>query len=130
MFAQVDSNIAAICFGAYTLFFAAYTFAHRTPASAVGASGAIFGYLPAAYLPLTVISALDFFKADLWLPAITGLAVLYFIFSIATRAKKDWSAMYRNSALILGTILSFAALLLEKETAGWGFEDSQDSQTK
>ncbi len=59
LFVQNESNHAAVCFAVYTLFFAVYAFAQR-----VGQK-AIFGYLPAAYLPLTIIFALDFFEVDL-----------------------------------------------------------------
>ncbi len=104
------SNHVAICFAVYALFFAAYAFKQRN---------AIFGYLPAVYLPLTILFALDFLEVDAWLPALTVLAVLYFIAGVAIRAKEDWAIMLRNSALTLGTIISFSALLLLKEFGGW-----------
>ena len=105
-----ESNHIAICYAAYTLFFAAYTFAQRR---------AIFGYLPAAYLPLTILFALDHFNLDAWLPAMTVLAVLYFIIRVAVRAREDWAKVFRNSALALGTIMSFTALGSLKEYGGW-----------
>lgn len=114
-----ESNHVAICFAAYTLFFAAYAFAQRAPAPAVGAREAIFGYLPAIYLPLTIIFALDFLEVDAWLPALTALAVLYFILGVAVRAREDWAKVFRNSALTLGAIMSFTALMLLKEYGGW-----------
>ena len=107
---QNESNHAAICFTIYTLFFAAYAFKQRK---------AIFGYLPAAYLPLAILFGLNFLEVDAWLPALTALAVLYFIVGVAVRAKEDWAAALRNSALTLGAIISFSALLLLKEFGGW-----------
>lgn len=107
---QSEANNAAICFGVYTLFFTAYAFAQRK---------AIFGYLPAAYLPLTIIFTLDYFNMDAWLPALTALAVFYFAFGIAIRSQAAWSLMLRNSALALGSILSLTALITLKETGGW-----------
>ena len=52
---QNESNHAAICFTIYTLFFAAYAFKQRK---------AIFGYLPAAYLPLAILFGLNFLEVD------------------------------------------------------------------
>ena len=74
---QNESTHAVICFGVYALFFAAYTFAQRK---------AILGYLPAVYLPLSIIYALNYFNMDAWLPALTALAVLYFIIGVAVRS--------------------------------------------
>ncbi|NOT03570.1 MAG: hypothetical protein HOP27_03110 [Anaerolineales bacterium] len=107
---QNESTHAAICFAVYALFFAAYAFAQRK---------AILGYLPAVYLPLTIIYALNYFNVDAWLPTLTALAVLYFVIGVAVRAKEKWSLVLRNSALALGTILSFTALFLVKESGGW-----------
>lgn len=105
-----ESNHVAICFAAYTLFFAAYTFAQRR---------AIFGYLPATYLPLAILFALDHFNIDVWQPALTGLAVLYFIIGAAIRTREGWAKVFRYSALTLGTLISFTALMQQKEYGGW-----------
>ena len=107
---QSDADRAAICFGALTLFFAAYTLAHRK---------ALLGYIPAAYLPLTILFTFKHFNLDAWPPALTALAVLYFVIGITVRAKETWSLTSRNSALILGTLLSFTALFIQKESGGW-----------
>ncbi|MBE0683035.1 MAG: hypothetical protein IH589_14085 [Anaerolineales bacterium] len=107
---QNESNHAAICFAIYTLFFAAYAYRYHR---------AILGYIPAAYLPLAILFALDFLELDLWLPSLTALAVLYFVVGIAIRSKEEWAIMFRNCALTLGTIISFIALLLLKEFGGW-----------
>lgn len=103
---------AAICFVVYTLFFSAYT---------VKQGKAIFGYLPAAYLPLAIIFTLKHFNSDAWLPVLTALAILYFVIGIAVQAKEEWSVMLRNSALILGTMLSLSALFLFKESNFYGW---------
>ncbi len=105
-----ESGLVAICFAVYTLFFAAYALAQRR---------AIFGYLPAAYLPLTILFALDHFNVDAWLPALTGLAVFYFIIGAAIRARESWAKVFRYSGLVLGVLLSFTALIQQKEFGGW-----------
>lgn len=107
---NIPSGDAAIVFGIYTLASALITGVYRS---------AWLGYIPAATLPLTILFTLDHFDIDAWLPALTGLAVLYFLIGIAVRAKNGWSYMLRNSALILGSLVSFAALIALKETGGW-----------
>jgi len=101
---------AAIGFAVFTIFFSIYTAAQRK---------AVFGYLPAAFLALTVFFTLDHFQLDAWLSALTILAVLYFLSGVVLRSKDSWSWMLRSSALTLGTIISFSALITLKETGGW-----------
>lgn len=105
---------ATIGFAIYTVFFIAYAAVQRKP---------IYAYLPAAYLPLTIFFALKHFNLDVWLPALTGLAILYFAIGYVIRNSQSLITNYqftlRNSALILGTILSFGALITFKETGGW-----------
>ncbi len=101
---------AATGFAVFTIFFILYTAAQRK---------AFYGYIPAAFLALTVFFTLDHFKLDAWLPALTGLAVLYFIIGAAIRSKETWAVMLRYSGLALGTFISFAALFTFKETGGW-----------
>jgi hypothetical protein len=100
----------AVMFGIYTLFFAIYTITRRK---------AVYGYLPTMYLSLTIIFALNYFNVDAWLPALTGLAVLYFIIGAVIRSKETWSRMFRNSALALGAFISLGVLILAKEHSGW-----------
>jgi hypothetical protein len=100
----------AVVFGAYTLFFTVYTIIKRK---------AIHGYLPAMYLPLTILFALDHLDVDAWLPALTGLAALYFISGAIARSYENWSRMLRNSALALGALTTLGALILMKEHGGW-----------
>lgn len=101
---------AAICYGVYTLVFTVVAFVHRRT---------WLGYIPAAALSLTILFALDHFNSGAWLPVLTGLAVLYFVAGYAIRAKEGWSIMLRNSALILGSILSLSALIVTKDGGGW-----------
>ncbi len=103
------SERAVIGFAVLTVFFVIYTAVQRK---------AVYGYLPAAFLALTVFFALDHFKLDAWLPALTGLAVIYFIIGVAIRSKEKWAVMLRYSALALGTIISFAAFFTFDETGG------------
>jgi hypothetical protein len=106
-FLPESSERAAIGFAILTVFFVIYTAVQRK---------AIYGYLPAAFLALTIFFTLDHFKLDAWLPALTGLAALYFIIGTG---KNMWSAMLRYSGLILGTTIALAALITTKETGGW-----------
>jgi hypothetical protein len=108
----MEGNVAraAICFGIFTVFFSIYTFVQRK---------ANYSYIPAAYLPLTVIYLLEYFNIDGWLPALTGLAIIYFVAGFAVRAKSDWSFMLRNSSLTLGILVTFAAVINFEKTGGY-----------
>ena len=101
---------AALYFGIYTFLFLVNTYVRRNP---------LLGYLPAAYLPLSIYYMLDFYKLDLWPAILTVLAVLYFAFGILFSQKKVWGEMLRNSALALGSIISLCALFVLKENSGW-----------
>jgi hypothetical protein len=105
-----ETEHAAIGFATLALFFVIYTTIQRK---------AFYGYLPAAFLALTVFFILDHFELDLWLPALTGLAVLYFIIGAITRSKDSWAWMLRSSGLALGVIVALSALITAKETGGW-----------
>ncbi|MDP1548063.1 MAG: hypothetical protein Q8L87_18790 [Anaerolineales bacterium] len=107
---QNESTHIAICYAAFTIFLAVYALAYRN---------ALLGYIPATTLPLALIFTLDAFDVDAWLPALTTLAVFYFFAGLAIRSKESWSFTLRNSALALGTLVSFAALVTTKETGGW-----------
>ncbi len=100
----------SIGFAIFTVFFLIYTAAQRE---------AFYGYIPAAFLAVATFFILDRFDLDIWLPALTGLAVLYFIIGVFLRSKESWANMFRNSALALGTLISLAAILTSKETGGW-----------
>jgi hypothetical protein len=101
---------AAIGFATLTIFFVIYTAVQRK---------AFYGYLPAAFLALTVIFALDHFELDAWLPTLTTLAVVYFIVGALIRSNKTWGWMLRSSGLALGFFVAVSALITTKETGGW-----------
>lgn len=105
-----SSRDAALSFGIYTLSFAVCAFVYRR---------AWLGYIPAATLPLTIYFTLDHFNMDAWLLALTGLAVLYFVMGLVVRSKANPAIIFRNSALILGSIVSIGAFVTFKETGGW-----------
>ncbi len=102
---EESSGRAAIGFAVFALFFVIFAAVHRK---------AVYGYLPAAFLALTLLFAFDHFDLDLWLPALTGLAVIYFLSGVFLRTR-----MLRNSGLLLGGIIAFAAFIAAKETGGW-----------
>jgi len=110
LFTDNDPAKSALCFGIYTVFFSIYTIVQRK---------AVFGYIPAAYLPVTIFFTLDHFNIDAWLPALTGLAVFYLLIGFAIRARTDWSFMSRNSALALGSMISIGTVISAKDTDGW-----------
>jgi hypothetical protein len=107
---QNQAGNVAVCYAVFALFFAAYALAYRN---------AWLGYLPAAYLPLAILFALDHFEVDVWLPALTGLAAIYFAAGVLLRAKERWSDTLRFSALALGSLVAITALFQIKETGGW-----------
>lgn len=107
---QGESAQKAICYFILTLFVAVYALAYRK---------VYLAYLPAAYLPLAILFTLDAFNLDLWLPALSVLAVLYYLARVALHNNKTLGGMLRNSALTLGTLISMTALLLTKENGGW-----------
>ncbi len=109
-FLPESSERAAIGFATLTVFFVIYAAVQRK---------AIYGYFPAAFLALTVFFTLDHFKLDFWLPALTGLAVLYFVVGVIVRTKDSWAWMLRSSGLALGTLVALAALFTFKEMGGW-----------
>ncbi|NWF64172.1 MAG: hypothetical protein HXY38_07695 [Chloroflexi bacterium] len=104
-----SGHIAANYF-VLTLFCTAYALAYRK---------SYLAYLPAAYLPLAVVYALNAFHFDAWLPALTALAVLYYFAGTVIRKHEKWGNTLRYSGMALGAIFSFAALILTKETGGW-----------
>ncbi|HMB22047.1 MAG TPA: hypothetical protein VKP08_04410, partial [Anaerolineales bacterium] len=79
-------------------------------------------YFAAALESLAIVYALQHFDLDLWLPALTFVALLYFtsgFFFRRTDEMKAWGEVLVNSALALGVVLSLTALALSKETGGW-----------
>ncbi|MCC7118801.1 MAG: hypothetical protein IT310_09770 [Anaerolineales bacterium] len=105
-----SSGSAAISFAIYTAFTGVYALAYRR---------AWLGYIPAATLPLAFIFTFNYFKLDAWLPVLTILSIFYLLLGLAIRSRTNWSLMLRNSALILGALISLSSLALLKETSGW-----------
>ena len=92
---------------------AAYALRFRQP---------LLGYFSAALGALTVIFVLRSLELDGWLPALTGLSVLYYAagFLLAPREKtKPWGMMLVRSGLTLGALVSFAAAMSLEATGGW-----------
>ncbi|HEX5837640.1 MAG TPA: hypothetical protein VFY26_07400, partial [Anaerolineales bacterium] len=81
------------------------------------------GYFAAALESLAVLYALEHFDLDLWLPALTMLALLYYAGGFFMRrsadAMKPWGQVLVDSGLILGLLVSIVSLVLFKETSGW-----------
>lgn len=107
---QGESGHAAVCYFILAAFMTVYALTYRNT---------YLAYLPAAYLPLGIVFALDALTLDLWLPALSALAILYYLAGVLLRSKESWGGMLRISALALGASLSLVALLLTKETGGW-----------
>ncbi len=81
------------------------------------------GYFAISAEVLAILFALQYFERDLWLPALTLMSVLYYGTGFLLRRFdsdfKAWGPVLINSGLVLGALLSFTALFMEKETAGW-----------
>ncbi|HLO31975.1 MAG TPA: hypothetical protein VK249_22690 [Anaerolineales bacterium] len=81
------------------------------------------GYCATAAGALALVYALDHFNLDLWLPALSVLALLYYVAGYFFRRRLDdikaWGNVLINSGLTLGVLLSLTALILLKETSGW-----------
>ena len=98
----------AIIFLAYAVFFVIY---------AIRYNQAWIGYISTSALTFFVMYMFDLNKY--WLPILTALSILYFSIGILIRNAKDWTYILRNSSLILGTILSLAALFNQETTGYW-----------
>lgn len=103
---------AAVIFGGYTLFFAIDAWLYQK---------SIIGYASTASLAFAILLTLEYFHYDLWLPALTGLSVLYFAsgYSLRNEKSRPWGVMLRISGLAVGTAISFASLVLLKHTGEW-----------
>jgi hypothetical protein len=80
------------------------------------------GYFGAALASLALLYALEHFRLDLWLPALTALLVIYFMAGLFLRRADDtksWGNVLVNSGLTLGILLSFTSLVLSTDTSGW-----------
>ena len=103
----------AIILGLYALLFAAYALRFKQP---------LIGYLATASTTLCVVFALTTYKLDLWMPALTVLAILFYTagyFYARKDQTKPWGAMFIVSGLGLGALISIIALFVLEPTSGW-----------
>ncbi len=110
LFTQENSGHIAINYFVLAVFVATYALAYRN---------SYLAYLPATYLALTIVYALDAFDIDAWLPALTLLAFIYYFIGIALRNHYKWGDVLRTSGMALGILMSFVVLSMTKETGGW-----------
>ena len=112
-FSTDDAGHAAIAYGIYTFFFAAYAMKYNK---------AWLGYLATVSAALGVIFTLQHFELDAWLFTLTTLAALYYLFGfILGRNEKQtpWSNMLRYSSLGLASLVSLWAIVTSKDSGGW-----------
>lgn len=80
-------------------------------------------YFACAAETLAILYGLQHFDLDVWLPAIALLSVLYYATGFFLRRLnaefKEWGIVLVNAGLVLGATLSFASLILSRETGGW-----------
>jgi hypothetical protein len=80
-------------------------------------------YFATATETLAVVYALNYFDLDLWLPALTLLATLYYATGFFFRRQEEdiraWGNVLINSGLTLGSLLSLVSLFSAKDTGGW-----------
>jgi len=108
---ETAAGAIAVCYGVYTVLFAAYAFIYRQPR---------LGYLSTASTTVMVLFALDHFHIETWLPIFTGLAVIYYVLGFLLRKQSaTWAETFRYSGLALGSIVSIVALTNAEATGGW-----------
>ena len=93
---------ATICFGVYTVFFAAYSLLYNKP---------MIGYVSTVSLPLTVFFGLQTSSSDVWLFPIIAVSVIYYILGFGLRRanKSQWDEVLLFSGLGLGTLTALLA---------------------
>jgi len=107
------SGEKAINLGVYALLFAAYALRFKQP---------LIGYLATASTTLCVVFALTTYKLDLWMPALTVLAILFYTAGYFLARKdqtKTWGAMFIISGLGLGALISVITLFVLEPIGGW-----------
>ena len=111
-FATDNLGRAAIAYGIYALFFAIYALRYKAP---------WLGYLATASAAVTVTMSLQHFDLVVWLPALTGLATIYYLvgWTLLKRQAGQWSGMMRISGLVLGGLTALFALVDRQEFGGW-----------
>jgi hypothetical protein len=93
---------AAICFGVYAIFFAAYALLYKQP---------LIGYASTASLPLAIYFGMDTSHLAWWLFPVVGVAVAYYVAGFVLRSAKasGWDSLLLSSGLGLGSIVALSA---------------------
>lgn len=82
----------------------------------------VFAVLFTTYTTAALTFALQHFEAQFWLPALSGLATLYYLAGWLRSLRKPadhWSNLFRWSGLALATILSVAGFFYDGSGSGW-----------
>jgi hypothetical protein len=111
--ATQDTGHAAIAYGFYAIFFAAYALRYNR---------AWLGFLATASAALAMTFAFQHFELDLWLPVLTALAGIYYLTGLVVgrnEGKTTWSNMLRYSGLGLASLVSIWALFTLERGGGW-----------
>ncbi len=102
---------AAITFGIFTALALAFALRFNQP---------VLGLLFIGYATLFVVYILRAFDLDLWLPALTGLVVIFYALGLGLAKRSgDWSALFRWSSLTLGLFISLLAISFNGKGQGW-----------
>ncbi|MCZ2127006.1 MAG: hypothetical protein LC099_04440 [Anaerolineales bacterium] len=120
LFAAADHWIPAIGFGVYALLFLTVCLVYRQP---------LLLYASTLTLPLAAFFTLRALGVDgwlaerriyltTWLPVITVLSVGYYALGAILRKRENWSQALRYSGLIIGSLMSVAALFTFKDIGG------------
>jgi hypothetical protein len=108
---STDIGHAAVVYGVYTIFFAVYALRFNT---------SWIGYLATASAAFSLIQSLRYFDLDIWLPALTGLAAVYYLGGWTIKSRPGgWPGMLRISGLALTGLTSLAALFFPEKAYGW-----------
>ena len=111
LFGMTSAANAAIGLGLYALLVTAHALHFRIPA---------LGYLASASAALSLNVMLDAIHLDIWLPLLTGLAVIYYLAGVFLKKRAAaWSDMLRISGLALGAILAALAFIYSGRADGW-----------
>ena len=105
IYRTLEFTPAALCFAAYTVFFAIYAWVNKNP---------FLGYAATASLALTVYFGTSAMNVDEWIfPQIAVAAIFYAAGFLLRRAAKanGWDRMLLFSGLGLGTFVALAAPL-------------------
>jgi len=100
----VPASEAALCFGVYAVFFAAYALLYKKP---------LIGYVSTASLALAVYFGIDALKLTWWLFPVVGIGVAYYVAGSVLRNAKvaGWDSLMLFSGLGLGIIVALSSPL-------------------